>query len=124
MSDTEINLPFLDILPSNIELAEALSRAYVSKIVSKAEYFRPNAPLSRAEAITLLVRTSGLELDTAKTSMFKDIKSKNSHLVYINTFGKYLGLKGGNFEPNKDITRGELAKILYIFNEKRQKESN
>jgi len=47
---------------------------------------------------------------------------KNSHITYLNTFGTYIGLKGGNFEPSKDITRGELAKILYMFHKKQQKE--
>ncbi|MDD2917004.1 MAG: S-layer homology domain-containing protein, partial [Candidatus Gracilibacteria bacterium] len=124
ITDTEINVPFLDILPSDNELAQALARAYNKNIVAKMNYFRPNDPLTRAEAITLLVRTTGLALDASKTSVFHDVKAQSSHRIYINTFAKYLGLKGGNFEPNREITRGELAKILYLFNEKKQKESN
>lgn len=122
-ANTEINLPFLDILPSD-ELAQALTRAFTQKIVINSHYFRPNDSLTRAEAITLLVRTAAIPLDTSKSSLFKDVKTKSSHAVYINTFAKYLGIKGGNFEPNRDITRGELAKILYLFDQKRQKESN
>lgn len=121
--DTEISLPFLDILPSD-ELAQALSRAFTKGIVANAKYFRPNDSLTRAEAITLLVRTSGIVLDTSKSSLFPDVKTKNSHMKYINTFAKYLGLKGQSFEPNKNITRGELAKILYTFDQKKKKESN
>lgn len=99
-------------------------RALTKGVVTKGSYFRPNDSLTRAEAITLLVRSSGMELNTSKSSLFRDVKAKSSHMVYINTFAKYLGIKGGDFEPNKDITRGELAKILYAFNERKQKESN
>ncbi|NCP76805.1 peptidoglycan DD-metalloendopeptidase family protein [bacterium] len=120
---TEVNLPFLDILPSD-EIASALTRAFTQGIVAKSNYFRPNDSLTRAEAITLLVRTSGVPLVTLNYSLFKDVKTSNSHMRYINTFAKYLGVTGTNFEPNTDITRGELAKILYLFNQKQQKESN
>lgn len=122
-ANTEINLPFLDVLPSN-ELTQALTRAFTQKIVVNSNYFRPNDSLTRAEAVTLLVRTSAIPLDTSKSSLFKDVKIKSSHAVYINTFAKYLGVKGESFEPNKDITRGELAKILYLFDQKKNKESN
>ncbi len=121
--NTDIELPYLDILPSD-ELNQALIRAFTKKIVVTGNYFRPNDSLTRAEAITLLIRTSGIPLDTTKYSLFKDVNKKSSHMVYINTFAKYLGIKGKNFEPNKAITRGELAKILYLFNEQAQKESN
>ena len=98
-----------------------LLRAYSQNIVIKAKYFRSNDSLTRAEAITLLVRTSGIPLSTSFTSLFRDVKTSNTHMVYINTFAQYLGIKGGNFEPNKNITRGELAKILYTFNTKTEK---
>ncbi len=117
-------MPFVDILPSANELAQALTRATIGGVVAKSKYFRPNDSLTRAEAITLLVRSASLPLSSSKTSLFKDVKAKNSHLVYINTFAEYMGLRGGNFEPDTNITRGELAKILYLFNQKKQKESN
>lgn len=119
-TSTEIDLPFLDILPSD-ELAQALTRAFTRKIVARSSYFRPNDTLTRAEAVTLLIRTSGIPLEVAKYTAFQDVKLSNTHRVYINTFTKYLGIKGKNFEPGKNITRGELAKILYLFNQKKQK---
>ena len=119
-TSSNTSLPFLDILPSD-EVAPALARAFLKKIVSASNYFRPNDSLTRGEAITLLIRTSGITLDTGKYSLFKDVKVGSSHVMYINTFAKYLGITGDNFEPNKDITRGELSKILYLFNEKKTK---
>ena len=90
--NTDVSLPFLDVLPSD-ELTPALTRAYVQKIVSRSSYFRPNDSLTRGEAITLLVRTSGLLLETGKYSLFNDVKIGSSHVAYINTFAKYLGIK-------------------------------
>lgn len=61
--NTGVDIPFLDVLPSD-ELTQALTRAFVRKIVVKGKYFRPNDSLTRAEAITLLIRTSEIPLDT------------------------------------------------------------
>lgn len=118
-----IDFPFLDILPSD-ELAPALMRAFKENIVTGSNYFRPNDSLTRGETITLLVRSSGMPIETLKYSLFYDVNINNSHAKYINTFARYLGIPGGNFEPNKSITRGELAKILYAFDQKRKKEGN
>lgn len=85
----DINLPFLDVLPSD-ELGQALSRAFTRKIVVNSKYFRPNDSLTRAEAITLLVRTSGIPPYNIGYSLFKDVKVGNSHRIYINTFAQYL----------------------------------
>lgn len=120
---TNIDFPFLDILPSD-ELAPALMRAFTRNIVTGSNYFRPNDSLTRAETITLLVRSSGIPVETLKYSLFYDVTTQNSHAKYINTFARYLGIPSGNFEPNKSITRGELAKILYAFDQKKKKESN
>jgi hypothetical protein len=99
-------------------------RAFIRHIVTGSNYFRPNDSLTRAETITLLVRSSGISIEALSHSLFEDVNINNSHAKYINTFARYLGIPGGNFEPNKSITRGELAKILYIFDQKRKKESN
>lgn len=114
---------FSDILPSD-EVYPYLARSVQDKIVAKAYLFRPNAPLSRAEAITLLVRTAKLPLATGKYTAFRDVKLKNTHREYINTFASYLKIRGTNFSPDQAITRGELAKILYTFDQKRKKESD
>lgn len=113
----------MDVLPSD-ELAPALARSFLKKIVISSDRFRPNDSLTRAEAVTLLIRTSGIPLESGTPSLFSDVAMSNSHRTYLHTFAKYMGIKGGAFEPNRDITRGELAKILYLFDQKRKKESN
>lgn len=87
-----VTLPFYDVLPSD-EIYTSLEKAFVGNIIVPAKYFRPNDSLSRAEAITLLIRTSGIQLDSGKQSVFGDVKSNNTHMVYLNTFAKYLGIK-------------------------------
>lgn len=123
VSTANVKLPFVDVLPSG-ELSQALARAFAQKIVANGRYFRPNDSLSRAEAITLLIRTSGLPLDTTNSTAFSDVKIQNTHRKYINTFASYLKIRGTEFSPDQPITRGELAKILYAFDQKQKKESN
>lgn len=113
-------LNFNDILPSD-EVAPYLTRALQDEIIQKAQRFRPNDSLTRAEAITLLVRSAKLPLDTAKRTAFRDVKLTNTHREYINTFATYLNIRGTNFSPDTSITRGELAKILFVFDQKQKK---
>gem|GEM_PF-6865399 len=113
-------LSFNDILPSD-EVAPYLTRTLQDGIIQKAQRFRPNDSLTRAEAITLLVRSAKLPLDTAKRTTFQDVKLSHTHRTYVNTFATYLNIRGTNFSPDTSITRGELAKILFVFDQKRKK---
>lgn len=114
------DLEFNDILPSD-EVAPYLARALQDSIIARADNFRPNDSLTRAEAITLLVRSAKLPVDTAKRTAFQDVKLSHTHRTYINTFATYLRLRGTTFSPDTPITRGELAKILFAFDQKRKK---
>lgn len=111
---------FNDILPSD-EVAPYLARALQDNILARADTFRPNDSLTRAEAITLLVRSAKLPVDTAKRTAFQDVKLSHTHRTYINTFANYLRLRGTAFSPDTSITRGELAKILFAFDQKQKK---
>ncbi|MDP2103922.1 MAG: S-layer homology domain-containing protein, partial [Candidatus Gracilibacteria bacterium] len=111
---------FNDILPSD-EVAPYLARALENKIIARANTFRPNDSLTRAEAITLLIRSAKLPLDTIKRTAFQDVKLSHTHRTYINTFATYLNIRGTNFSPDTSITRGELAKILFVFDQKQKR---
>lgn len=76
--------------------------------------FRPNQLLTRAEAVTTLVRFAKI---TARTqNNFPDIKPDHWAAKYIQA-AKDAGwleyLKGGNFDPDKIFTRSEAVNILY-----------
>lgn len=95
---------FNDILPSD-EVAPYLARALQDNIIARADTFRPNDSLTRAEAITLLVRSAKLPLDTVRHTVFQDVKLSHTHRTYINTFASYLRLRGTAFSPDTSITR-------------------
>lgn len=77
-----------------------------------------NKEISRAEFLTFLVRLQGLELDKAPNiEMFKDVKEADWFYPYIS-----MGLKNktilksdyidNSFQPNKPITREEMAVMI------------
>lgn len=111
---------FSDVLPSD-ELYGYLARAATDGIVTHNRFFRPNDSLTRAEAVSLLVRSAKLTLSSTRKQTFKDVKLSHTHFQAITTLTEYLGIRGANFLPDQPITRGELAKMLYLFNQKYQK---
>lgn len=81
--------------------------------------FRPNEPLTRAMAVSLLYRISGTTGNyTAASQAFRDV---NAASYYANAVGwaKQNGIVAGTtattFSPDETITREQLAKILYSY---------
>lgn len=81
-------------------------------IVSKAENFRPDDSISRAEVLAMLFRSSGATLSKYNGS-YGDVKAEDWFADYIQT-----ALDAGvissaeNFRPNDSITREETAKMI------------
>lgn len=80
--------------------------------------FGYNQNITRAEFLTFLVRIQGLQPDNSPNpTMFSDVKATDWHYPYVN-----VGLKNafiikseyalGKFEPNKPITREEMAVMI------------
>lgn len=85
--------------------------------------FRPQQSITRAEAVTLLMRASGLEVDPyVSIGTFFDVSSSYGLAVYIENAYAYSivdGYPDGSFQPDRNITRGEFTKIfIEIFSEK------
>lgn len=81
-------------------------------------YFYPNMPLTRAEAYTTAIRLLGLEnlapINKNYTTGYlddKNIPSWAKDYIYV---AKELGIavKGDYFYPNRNITNGEVAKLI------------
>jgi len=75
--------------------------------------FSPENQLTRAEAAVILVRAFGLE-DTGGASAFKDISGHWAEKE-INIAAQYKIVQGkgnGRFEPDKPVTRQEIAVML------------
>lgn len=81
-----------------------------------ADYrFLPNDTLTRAEAAVVLSKTMKLPAGSSDPG-FKDLKS--SHWAYasiaaVNEAGILNGYPDGTFKPNRPVTRGEMAVMLF-----------
>ena len=77
--------------------------------------FKGEKNISRAEAITMLVRLNNLPLYYSASS-FKDVANNFWAMTYIEAAyrnGILNGIATKTFEPNRDITREELAIAIY-----------
>ncbi|MFA4843943.1 MAG: S-layer homology domain-containing protein [Candidatus Margulisiibacteriota bacterium] len=81
--------------------------------------FKPDKGITRAELVTLLVRSLGLSAETlephAQTELFRDVTKKHWAIKYIN-YGNAVNYVTGypdkSFQPNKVLTRAEGVTIL------------
>jgi len=76
--------------------------------------YRPQATITRAEAITMVGRA--LKWDsTTKPHVFTDVKKDSYAAAYINhafDLGFISGFPDGSFRPNAPITRGDMAVVM------------
>lgn len=76
--------------------------------------FRPNAPVTRGQAVTMIGRA--LELDgTKRATPFSDVSAGHPFSGYIASaaeLGITTGYPNGTFRPNLAITRGQAAVML------------
>ena len=96
--------------------------------------FRPNKPITRAEAIQLLYNMSStlreintLGMPTSSLISFKDVHSSDWFMPAV--AGAYHnGLIQGDankmFNPNRNLTRAEAAKIIKLFRDLMKDEQN
>lgn len=75
--------------------------------------FDPDAPVTRAEFASLIVKTMGLS-DTAYENTFFDVITEDWYSGYVQAAKNagYVTGSGGLFRPNDIITREEIAKIV------------
>lgn len=80
--------------------------------------FKPNEPISRKHAAALVNRAKGKSLpQTHKFVKFKDVNEKSPNFEDIKRLqmaGLFTPDAKGNFNPNKPLTRAEMAKILVV----------
>lgn len=80
--------------------------------------FRPDEPVTRAQMAKLIAIAKNLPSDSAAadTVIFSDITTKYWAAGYIkasHAAGIVKGYADGTFKPSKQITRGELARMLF-----------
>lgn len=84
-------------------------------------YFRPNAPLTRAQFAKVLVNAFGLSAPPGgfrAEQVFSDVRPGDWYVPYANIvagLGLMRGNEKGQFLPNRPITRAEVAVILHRY---------
>lgn len=84
--------------------------------------FRPNAPITRAEALKMLI-SSGIMVefpDMENGAEFSDVDPQSWYIYYVKNAVKYGFIEGysdDTFRPNAYITRAEAAKITVKIQE-------
>ncbi|MBU0982057.1 S-layer homology domain-containing protein [Patescibacteria group bacterium] len=93
-------------------------------IISNSDIFRPNDPITRGEAATMMARASGLTLSTSNNP-FTDVIPTTFYgpavITLANTevetaYGEEPVLRGyddGTFKPHNYITRNEMASMVF-----------
>ena len=119
-----VTLPFADAAAIADYALSAVKALYAEGIINGSTgsdgqlYFHPNQPLSRAQAAAMIGRTQEKGYATAELT-FSDAASIPSYAAgYIQTMvaqGVISGYTDGSFKPNANITRGQMAKILYTL---------
>ena len=118
----DVTLPFADNASIPEYAVPAIRALYTEGIINGSTgsdgriYFNPNSSLTRAQAATMIGRTQ--EKGYATTALiFTDSASIPAYATYyIQTMaaqGIIGGYTDGTFKPNNNITRGQMAKILY-----------
>ena len=117
-----VTLPFADLAAIPDYALAAVKALYTEGIINGTTgsdgklYFNPGANLTRAQAATMIGRTQEKGYATVALT-FSDAASIPSYATYyIQTMaaqGIISGYADGTFKPQANITRGQMAKILY-----------
>lgn len=93
-----------------------VSKGYFSGLSEKE--FGPNKAITRGQFVTVLGRILNINVDDFKANKFKDVDSSQYYAAYVSwaeSVGITKGRGNGNFDPNKEITREEMAVMMEKF---------
>lgn len=78
--------------------------------------FKPNNPVTRAEALKVILEAAGEQTEGALSPNFSDVNTVNdwfaSYTAYAKATGLLSGYEDGSFRGNQSITRAEVCKIV------------
>ena len=116
-----VNLPFADLGSIPAYAIPAVKALYTEGGITGSEkngklYFNPDSALTRAQAAAMIGRTQAKGYALADLT-FSDSASIPAYAAYyIRAMvgqGVISGYSDGTFKPHSNITRGQMAKILY-----------
>lgn len=117
--EVTIKLPFDDV-NENDWFYNAVKYTYCNKIMSglNGNTFSPNTKVTRGMLVTILYNLEGHPRITG-TSKFADVQNKNIYfynaVVWASNNNVVSGYANGKFGPDDNITREQLATILYNY---------
>ncbi|MDD3220226.1 MAG: leucine-rich repeat protein [Lachnospiraceae bacterium] len=111
-------IPFVDVRVGDWYY-NPVNYSFLNKIIlgMDATHFSPASTLSRAQFATILYRMSGSP-SVSYEPMFKDVTQGNFYTesaVWAGKNGVVKGYDNGNFGPADNITREQMAIILYRY---------
>ena len=117
--EVTIKLPFDDVNEKDW-FYNAVKYTYCNKIMSglNGNTFSPNTKVTRGMLVTILYNLEGHPSITG-TSKFADVQNKNIYfynaVVWASNNNVVSGYANGKFGPDDNITREQLATILYNY---------
>ena len=118
----DVTLPFADLKNIPDYALPAIRALYTEGVINGSTgkdgrlYFNPGASLTRAQAATMIGRTQEKGYAAAALTFSDSAKIPAYAAYYIQTMaaqGIIGGYADGTFRPGNNITRGQMAKILY-----------
>lgn len=118
-----VGMPFADSSSISAYAVPAVRALYAAGIISGTAkngqiYFNPKTNLTRAQAAAMIGRTQEKGYSSANLR-FTDASAIPAYAAgYIQTMaaqGVLGGYADGSFRPAADLTRGQMAKILYLL---------
>ncbi len=118
----DVTLPFADNKSIPAYAVPAIKALYTEGVINGSTgkdgkiYFNPGSSLTRAQAATMIGRTQAKGYATVELTFTDAGKIPAYAAYYIRTMaaqGVIGGYTDGSFKPNNNITRGQMAKILY-----------
>ena len=116
-----VSLPFADLGSIPAYAIPAVKALYAEGVITGSEkngqlYFNPGSSLTRAQAAAMIGRTQAKGYALANLTFTDSGKIPAYAAYYIRAMvgqGVINGYSDGSFKPHSNITRGQMAKILY-----------
>jgi thermitase len=123
--ETEVETETVELIPRPVPIDVPRSfwaYEYISTLVEKGVIsgyadgtFRPSASITRAEFAKMICFAMGWETKSLSRGSFTDVQQQywaNAYIEVARTHNVLSGYPNGTFNPGKNVTRAEIAKML------------
>lgn len=115
----EGRLPFEDVKDAHW-FTESVRFCYVNDIIAGMnDYtFAPNTDLTRAQFVTMLAKTEGVDTTGYATTQFADVKPGHWYFGAVSwayEVGLVSGVSETSFSPNAAVSRETISRIMWLY---------